>query len=198
MLALIAGALLAAVARDVGAAVGAAVLAALAVWAWPTGDPGRWAVGAEGEQATATLLHLLPRRWVVLHDRRVPGSRANIDHLVIGRTGVWVLDTKTSRGRVSSRWRTVWLGDRRLDVRPVAWESAVVADRLCVAARPIVVVHALRGPPGLRPRGRKVSGVRVVPSAGLLRRLKRGRRRIRAPDVARLAALAEDVLPPAG
>jgi len=31
---------------------------------------------------------------VVLHDRAIPGSRANIDHIGIGPTGVWVIDTK--------------------------------------------------------------------------------------------------------
>jgi hypothetical protein len=30
----------------------------------------------------------------VLHDRRIPGSRANIDHIAIAATGVWVIDSK--------------------------------------------------------------------------------------------------------
>jgi Nuclease-related domain len=35
------------------------------------------------------------------HDRRVPGrGRANIDHIAIGPTGLTVIDTKSSRGRV--------------------------------------------------------------------------------------------------
>jgi hypothetical protein len=38
---------------------------------------------------------------VLMHDRRVPGRRwANIDHIAIGPTGVTVIDTKSSRGRV--------------------------------------------------------------------------------------------------
>jgi len=31
---------------------------------------------------------------VVLHDRRVPGTRGNVDHVVIGPAGVYVVDTK--------------------------------------------------------------------------------------------------------
>ena len=33
----------------------------------------------------------------VLHDRRIPGTRANIDHLVVCPTGVFVVDTKRYR-----------------------------------------------------------------------------------------------------
>jgi hypothetical protein len=40
---------------------------------------------------------------VVMHDRRLPGSRANIDHLALGPGGVTVIDTKRLRGRVEVR-----------------------------------------------------------------------------------------------
>jgi hypothetical protein len=39
----------------------------------------------------------------VLHDRRVPGSRANVDHIVISQAGIFVIDTKRYRGRVEQR-----------------------------------------------------------------------------------------------
>jgi len=39
----------------------------------------------------------------VLHDRRIPGTRANIDHIVVATSGVWVVDTKHYRGQVSRR-----------------------------------------------------------------------------------------------
>ena len=71
----------------------------------------RWWRGAVGEKATACALDRLPaRRWVVLHDLRIPGSRANIDHLVIGPKGVWVVDTKTTRTQVRAGWRRVRVG----------------------------------------------------------------------------------------
>src|SRR5699024_9308893 len=40
---------------------------------------------------------------VVLHDRRIPGSRANIDHIVVTAGGVWVIDAKRYRGRPALR-----------------------------------------------------------------------------------------------
>ncbi len=46
-----------------------------------------------------------------LHDRSVPGTRANIDHLVVVPSGVWVIDTKHYRGRIE-RHRTGVLGLR--------------------------------------------------------------------------------------
>lgn len=47
------------------------------------------------------------RRWIDLpvrvctfpHDRRIPPTRANIDHIVIAPTGVYVIDAKNYTGR---------------------------------------------------------------------------------------------------
>jgi hypothetical protein len=38
------------------------------------------------------------------------GSRANIDHLVIGPTGAFVVDAKNYRGRLSFSKGTLWHG----------------------------------------------------------------------------------------
>jgi hypothetical protein len=154
------------------AAVAGAVLALAAVLAWPRGDPDRWARGAAGEVATAALLRALPhRRWCVLHDLRIPGSRANVDHLVIGPTGTWVVDTKAFRGQVRARRGRLVAGSAPVGTGPVKWEAEVVSRLLGTEARPIVAVHGA----GLRRRGARCEGVRVVPASALLRRLRRGR-----------------------
>jgi hypothetical protein len=36
----------------------------------------------------------------VLHDRSTPGTRANIDHIAVAPSGVWVIDTKRYKGRI--------------------------------------------------------------------------------------------------
>ena len=41
--------------------------------------------------------------FAVLHDRCIPGTRANIDHIVISPAGVFVIDTKNWSGRVEQR-----------------------------------------------------------------------------------------------
>jgi len=59
-----------------------------------------WATGAVGEEAVGRRLDSLASPDVrVLHDRRIPRSRANIDHLVVARSGVWVIDAKRYTGR---------------------------------------------------------------------------------------------------
>jgi len=138
---------------------------------WPRSDPSRWARGAAGEIVTAALLEKLPRkRWVVLHDLALPGSRANVDHLVIGPTGVWVVDTKAYRARVVARRRQILVAGAPMRTSAVCWEAQVVEGVLGVRARPLVAMHAK----GLPRRGRRVEGVRVLPATQLVRRLRRG------------------------
>ncbi len=61
--------------------------------------------GADGERQTADALAMLPASgWFVLHDVRWPGKRfANIDHVVIGPPGVFVIDSKAWNGVVEVR-----------------------------------------------------------------------------------------------
>ena len=63
-----------------------------------------WKKGALGEEALgARLNELASERLVVLHDRRIPGSRANIDHIVVAPGGVFVIDAKHYGGQVEKR-----------------------------------------------------------------------------------------------
>lgn len=57
-----------------------------------------WDTGAAGEERIGAALNdRVSDRFKVLHDRRIPGSRANIDHLVVTSAGVWVVDPKRYR-----------------------------------------------------------------------------------------------------
>jgi hypothetical protein len=49
---------------------------------------------------------------VVLHDRALPRGRANIDHLAVVASGIWVIDTKHFRGRLERRDLGGWLVPR--------------------------------------------------------------------------------------
>lgn len=59
-----------------------------------------WATGAEGEAQVARVLARQCPDVPVLHDRRIPRSRTNIDHIAIAHSGVWVIDTKRYKGTV--------------------------------------------------------------------------------------------------
>ena len=59
-----------------------------------------WATGAVGEERLGSRLDSLAYDDIaVLHDRRIPGSKANIDHIAITRSGIWVIDAKRYKGR---------------------------------------------------------------------------------------------------
>jgi hypothetical protein len=75
-----------------------------------------WAIGAAGEEKLAAELATLPGLRM-LHDRRVPGTRGNIDHIVIAPAGVFVVDAKNHHGMVEIRNRGWFLSpDYRLTV----------------------------------------------------------------------------------
>ncbi|MDQ0424552.1 nuclease-related domain-containing protein [Cellulomonas iranensis] len=63
-----------------------------------------WARGARGEELLGARLADLTGNGVrLLHDRRIPGTRANIDHIAVGPTGAHVIDAKRYKGRPSLR-----------------------------------------------------------------------------------------------
>lgn len=59
-----------------------------------------WDTGAIGEERLGTALNELSSDTIrVLHDRRIPGKRNNIDHLAITPTGIYVIDAKRYRAK---------------------------------------------------------------------------------------------------
>jgi hypothetical protein len=126
-----------------------------------------WRRGAAGERRTARLLHPLEDRgWVVLHDLAIPGSAANIDHLVIGPGGVAVVDSKQYRGRLRLDTNALlWHGRHLLTMtlRAARWEADQADEVLGVAdvrVAAVVAVHGARVPWGRV----MVNGVTVAPA----------------------------------
>jgi hypothetical protein len=62
-----------------------------------------WDTGAAGEEALAAHLARTCPDAIVLHDRRMPGSRANIDHLAVVPSGVFAIDAKRYKGKIEVR-----------------------------------------------------------------------------------------------
>jgi nuclease-like protein len=155
----------------------AAMVAGWALRFRPSPDVVAWRQGAAGERRTARLLDPLERHgWAVLHDLAIPRSRANLDHLVIGPGGVFVIDSKQYRGRLQlDPTGRLWHGRYPLapTLQAVSFEADQAAQVLPdpgVAVVPIVVVHGAQVPWG------KVvtDGVPVLPARrlpSLLRRL---------------------------
>lgn len=56
--------------------------------------------GAAGEAILPQLLRSLPDSYVLLNGVPVPGSRADIDHVLVGPGGIWAIEAKNHVGMV--------------------------------------------------------------------------------------------------
>src|SRR5215211_1885303 len=134
----------------------------------PSEQARTWQRGAQGERRTARLLDRLTRDgFVVFHDLAVPGNTsANVDHLVIGPTGVFVIDSKQWTGSVYQSadglaWHNHYPLDRTLAT--VRWEAEAVSRVLGTRAAALLCVQGAHTQQG----GLDASGVAIVPASRL-------------------------------
>jgi hypothetical protein len=147
-------------------------LAATALLGWrlrfrPSEQAGTWRRGAHGERHTARLLDRLTRDgYVVFHDLAVPGSLANVDHLVIGPTGLFVIDSKQWIGSVHQgadglAWHNHYPLERTLET--VRWEAQIIGRLLGTHTVALVCVHGAH----IQGGGLHAQGVAIVPASQL-------------------------------
>lgn len=168
-----------------------------------------WKVGAEGEERVAEVLRDADG-IEVLHDRQVPGTRANIDHLAVGPSGVFVIDAKKYKHGSAIEIRDLggffrsdprlYLGgrDRTKLVDGVLGQIDVVRTALGpeLDEVPIHGVLCFIGADwGWRPKTKTVKGVTAVWPLGLAQLVSRpGPHTL---DVTRIADHLRTELPPA-
>ena len=112
-----------------------------------------WEQGAVGEVEVAKALEALPPGWVVLHDLAWPGRpKANIDHVVIGPGGVFVVDAKNWSGTVEVRDQVLRQNGRRREQAvssaaeaAISLQHVVPVSHLCVGVLCFVGDKALSG-----------------------------------------------------
>lgn len=167
-------------------------------------DVDRWLTGAEGEEATAAELSRLPSAWTVLHDITVGSRGANLDHVVIGPAGVFVINTKhrpNANIEVSSAVRVN--GHHTNYISACEGEAAVTAQRLEAALRrpvPVTLMLMFVGHSTLTDQG-GTRPVQVGPLNAVVDWLLDQPEQLDGEDVDRIAWLARhpDVwLPPKG
>lgn len=113
-----------------------------------------WSVGAEGERMLSEMLaSVVGESLRVLHDRRIPHTRANIDHLAVCPSGVFVVDAKRYRnsrpelrvegGLLRPRVELLYVGgrDRTALVEGMCKQVALV--RAALADQPEVPVRGV-------------------------------------------------------
>jgi len=59
-----------------------------------------WDIGAEGEESVIRVLQNLDSSFKVVNDVVLPGDRQNIDHIVVGSVGIFVIETKNYNGNI--------------------------------------------------------------------------------------------------
>jgi hypothetical protein len=135
-----------------------------------------------------------------VHDRMIPGGRAVIDHIAIGPSGVYVIDTTKHRGSVERRENRLIVDDRdRTDLAiAMSHRVAAVASVLCDLRLPISRALCFVGgewPPTMLPFmlrgvwiGFPIQLYRLVSQPGVLQ----------PRDIETAIKLLEAQLPPAG
>lgn len=163
-------------------------------------DAQAWRRGAQGERSTASYLtDLEAGGFVVLHDRRMPGSRANIDSIAIGPSGVWIIETKRLTGSVEILNERLRVNDQPRDklveqVYRQAVEVQIALGGASVGAptvRPVLCIHRAK-----LPREQDVRGVMVVNGRRLAQALQEAPTVLDANAVQAIAREADRILRP--
>jgi hypothetical protein len=203
----------------VGAAAGVDLLVSLTVGAWlgslmalvaaliagwrlrfhPSASAAAWRRQAAAQRRTASALQPLKQRGdLVLHDVTLPGWPAGLEHLVIGSTGVWVIQScqhgqPPPRHTATSPWPA--RGATADPLPKLRWQAAVFADMLAdgvlLPVRPLLCV-----PGGRLADSRSVEGVTVATTRRLVDVIRQGAP-LPASDVERATTRALELLRPA-
>jgi hypothetical protein len=167
-----------------------------------------WTEGGSSEARVGTYLEReLAGVAVVLHDRRVPRSRANIDHVIVAPSGVWVVDSKARSKRVERRdkgpfWRSevrLYVGGRDHTKHLAAMhdQRQVVLAALGAGHPPVHAALCFNGADwGMFGRSFVLDGVLVTWPGDLVEKVRRGNT-LGSEEVTRIAARLAAGLPPA-
>jgi nuclease-like protein len=158
------------------------LVAALTGWLLrfrPSAEARSWQRRAATQRRTAAMLaSLADEGYLVLHDVVLPGRLDSLDHLVVGRTGVWALTSWRRRRAAAARTPGT--------LRGLLSQTQAVADVLdgwvSVPVRPLLCVH------GRRPTraSRLFSRIRVAPLRRLADVIRSGS--TTTPDAVELAS----------
>ncbi|GAA3441247.1 nuclease-related domain-containing protein [Planomonospora venezuelensis] len=162
-----------------------------------------WRRASVAERRTEAQLKGLERRgYRTLHARAIPDSEAQIDHLVIGPTGVYAVDSEKWDRRLPVRamsHRKLFHGPFSQKVRldEAQWEADRAAELIGQAlGREIVIIPSLAiyGPP-VPWKVLNVRGVDVFDGGHVRRWITKRERSLTDAEIGRIYEIAERVLP---
>jgi len=154
-----------------------------------------WFSGALGEREVGTALGRLPQGWTAFHAVPVGSGAADVDHLVVGPGGVFVVNTKRHPGaRLAIYERSILVdGAKKPYLRNADLEASRVRGLLLRAGidAPVRPVIAVVGAKELKTYHRPLRAT-VVRAEQLVRWLGRRPAVLDADTVSRAAALFDD------
>jgi hypothetical protein len=161
-----------------------------------------WDKGAEGERRTAAVLSgLAAHGYVVLDDLSIPGSKANIDHVVVGPTGVTVIETKAYSGNLRLSNGILWHGRYPLkdEIAAAKFETDKVrstVDQLgmAVPVRVLMCIHGVDAVPS-DPDG-ALAPIELCGPLTLLERIEASPVALTPQQVSHVVTALEQTLPP--
>lgn len=160
---------------------------------------GAWRAGGRGEQGVVrVLVGMDDAGWHVLADRRWPGTRrANIDVLVVGPGGAFVVDVKNWREVTIENGR-LWRGDAEAsdELGKLIDQTAAVEQVLVAAGLPPTEVVPLLVLAGRRNVQVRLDRVRILGEEDLTPYLSRRGLRLVPEHVERLLTCLERDCPP--
>jgi len=149
--------------------------------------------GARGEERVAAILDTLPGTWHVFHDFVAGGY--HVDHVLVGPTGIYAVETKNWRGRVTVE-KGEMIVDGRLADRSPLLQTQRQADAVKVALKnagqecevsPVLCLAS----DTFAERLQSVGGTTVLNASSLVAWVQDGPGRCSASEIARLSQLME-------
>ena len=172
----------------------ASLLTTIALWRKGLRRVESFFKGARGEELVAALLATLPGSYHVFHDFAAGGY--HVDHVVVGPTGVFSVETKSWRGSVTVEENEILVNGRLPDRAPLGQamrEAAAVKDALKRAGwttgdvKPVVCFASDTFADARRP----VGAVMVLNASGVAAWIVEQPKVLSASDVERVAQLME-------
>jgi len=97
-----------------------------------------WNRGATGEESISEVLDNLKNDYLVISDVLLPGNKGNIDHIIIGKNGIFVIETKSHKGHIiceGDHWIQQKIGRRGTLYEPYIGSPSKQIKRNAIALR---------------------------------------------------------------
>ena len=94
----------------------------------------RWFLGRKGESKVTETLKSLPNDYVILNDIVLPDSKGNVDHVLIGPNGVFVIETKNYSGFVKCEEEQWFVNGHRIRSLSKQAKRNSMAVRGCIGS----------------------------------------------------------------